>query len=151
MANAQDAGTYGGVGITSFEFDTYGLNGKLGYNLNKNFAIEGEGFVGFTKKTSRFGNSLISAKIDYSIAAYAVGKIPLSEQFEIFARGGYHNTGLSLENQLVSSDGDIDGFAVGGGAEYNLSNRNSIRLEYTYLDGSFANFDTVAVSFMHKF
>ncbi|HHL42181.1 MAG TPA: porin family protein [Hellea balneolensis] len=151
LSHAQDTGTYVGIGVTSFEFDTYGLNGKLGYNLSKNFAVESEGFVGLTKKTSNFGTSLLTSKVNYSIAAYAVAKIPLTEQFEIFARGGYHNTRLSVKNQLVGTKGDIDGFAVGGGAGYNLSEKNSIRLEYTYLDGSYANIDTVAISFMHKF
>ena len=152
IASAQDSGAYGGIGITTFEFDTYGINAKLGYDINKNFSVEGEGFLGVGGESGPYGNPpTTTSEIDYSVAAYAVVRLPLSEQFDIFARGGYHNTKLSLKSPIANVSGDIDGFALGGGLQYNLSDTSSIRADYTYLDGKFSDFDTVSISYVRRF
>jgi len=152
MAHAQDQGAYGSVGITSYEFDIYGANAKLGYNFNKYFGVEAEGILGLTGETKNFGVNQIEFKTDYTIAAFAIARLPLNEQLDLFARGGYHQTGVSLTTTgVLLLDGDFDGAAVGGGIQYNLSPKNGIRAEYTYLAGSFGNFDTVSIGYVHKF
>ena len=151
IAHAQDEGAYGVIGATTYEFDTFGLNAKLGYNFNKYFGVEADGILGLTSVTETFGTSKIEAKVDYTIAAFGVARLPVSEQVDIFARGGYHQTGLSLKALGTTTSGDIDGFAVGGGVQYNFSENSGIRAEYTYMDGGFSDFNAVSVGYVRKF
>ena len=151
MAHAQDEGAYGVIGATTYEFDTFGLNAKLGYNFNKYFGVEADGILGLTSDTTTIGANELKAKVDYTIAAFGVVRLPVNEQIDIFARGGYHQTGLSLKFLGTTTSGDIDGFAVGGGVQYNFSENSGIRAEYTYMDGGFSDFNAVSVGYVRKF
>ena len=153
---AQESGTYGAIGAATYDFDTYGVDLKLGHNFTENLGIEAQGIIGLTTDSILLSNATTSAtlrqKTDYTIGLFAVGRIPLSEQFELFARGGIHHTrsGFTINNVLMTDfSSDDTGVAVGGGLQYNFSDRNGIRLETTYLD----NFDSLAssISFVRKF
>jgi len=155
-AHAQESGAYGAVGGTTYEFETYGLDAKLGYNFIKNFGIEVQGVLGLTSDSTRLSASPESAtfttKVDYTIGAFAIGRLPLNEQFEVFARGGLHNTQISadINNALNTEFEDNDtSFAAGGGLQYNLDSKNALRAEYTYLNGSELN--VTSISFVRKF
>jgi len=151
-AHAQDNGAYVGIGAATYEFDTIGIDGKIGYNFNDYFGVEGQGILGLSSETETIGTDEITGKIDYTIGAFAVARLPLSEKLDVFARGGYHQTGISLEGLGQSVDGDVDGFAAGGGIQYNLDEKSGIRAEYTYLDSGVAfNLDTFSVSYVRKF
>ncbi len=155
-AHGQDSGSYGAIGVTSYELDTYGLDAKFGYNFNKYFGIEAQGVLGLTTNSSRLCSSpscaTIKEKVDHTIGAFAIARLPLNEEFEVFARGGIHNTKYSydinnLNNTMLEST--KTGVAAGGGLQYNLNSNNAIRAEYTYLDKS--NLDTVSVGYVRKF
>jgi len=155
-AQAQDSGTYGAIGAATYDFDTYGLDLKLGHNFTENLGIEAQGIIGLTTDSILLSNATTSAtlkqKTDYTIGLFAVGRLPLSEQFELFARGGVHHTryGFTINNALMTDfSSDDTGVAVGGGLQYNFSDRNAIRLETTYLDN--ADSQTSAISFVRKF
>ena len=151
VAQAQDTGAYVGIGATTYEFDTVGIDGKLGYNFNEYFGVEGQGILGVSSDTETIGTTEIKAKVDYTVGAFGVVRMPVAEQFEIFGRAGYHQTGVSLETNGVEIEGDVDGFAVGGGAQFNLDPMSGIRAEYTYLDGDGANLDTFSIGYVRKF
>ncbi|MCF6221264.1 MAG: porin family protein [Robiginitomaculum sp.] len=150
-ASAQESGAYGSVGITTYEFDTIGANAKLGYSFSEYFGVEGEGVLGFSGTTETIGENQIPFKTDYTIAAFAIARLPVSEQVDLFLRGGYHQTGVSLSAIGTLLDGDFDGGALGGGIQYNFSSKSGIRAEYTYLGGSFANFNAVSLGYVRKF
>ena len=150
-AQAQDTGAYVGIGAATYEFDTYGIDGKVGYNFNEYFGVEGQGILGLTSQTETVGTTEVKGKIDYTIGGFGVVRFPVSETFEIFGRGGYHNTGVSVETNGAEVSGDFDGFAAGGGVQFNLNELSGIRAEYTYLDGDGANLDTFSVSYVRKF
>jgi hypothetical protein len=48
-AQAQDSGAYGTIGVSSYDFDTYNVTGRLGYNFNQFFGVEGEGSLGVSR------------------------------------------------------------------------------------------------------
>ena len=155
-AHAQDSGTYGSIGAATYEFETYGLDAKLGYSFSKNFGAEVQGILGLTSDSTQLSSSPSSAtltqKVDYTLGVFAIARLPLSEQFELFARGGIHQTkyGFEINNALNSTvDSNLTGFAGGGGAQYNLDKRNALRLEHTFLDRT--DIHTTSVSYVRKF
>jgi len=155
-AIAQDGGSYGAIGAATYDFETYGVDIKLGHNFTENFGIEAQGIIGLTSDSTRLSNSETSAtlkqKTDYTIGVFAVGRVPLSEQFELFARAGVHNTkyGFTINNALNTDFSSNDtGVAGGIGLQYNLNEQSALRLETTYLDN--VDSQTSAISFVRKF
>ncbi|MCF6275112.1 MAG: porin family protein [Robiginitomaculum sp.] len=151
VAIAQDSSIYGSIGVTTYELDTLGANAKLGYSFNEYFGVEAEGIIGISGTTETIGVNQIEFKTDYTIAAFVIARLPVSEQVDLFLRGGYHQTGVSLSAIGTLLDGDFDGGALGGGIQYNFSSKSGIRAEYTYLGGSFANFNAVSLGYVRKF
>jgi len=143
-AAAQDSGTYVNLGVKTYEFDTYNILGRVGYNFSENFGIEGEGSFGV------IGNDDAGIDVDtrWDLGAYVIGRLPVSEQFDLFARAGYSTVNIDVEGL---GDIDADGFAVGGGIQYNLDDQNGLRLGYTYNDGDGLNADVIDLSYVRKF
>lgn len=145
-ASAQDSNTYGAIGVTSYDFDYYGLDGKVGYNFTENFGVEGQGVLGLTSKTE----AGVDVKVDYTIGAFATARMPLNDQFDVFVRAGYHSTSVSAEANGISASTTASGYALGGGAQFNLDATNGIRAEYTVLDDN-GGLDTFTVSYVRNF
>ena len=164
----KDSGAYVAIGASvyvtdpspTFNVDLFTADLKLGYNFNKNFGVEAQGSVGLN--TDSFDvlfneddpeTASLENRVDYSVAAFGVARLPLTEQFSVFARGGVHNTQVSRE--LITSDEVFDtsqtktGIAVGAGAQFNVDERNGIRADYTYLDGT--NGGTLSLGYVRKF
>ena len=97
----------------------------------------------------------VERKVDYSVAGFAVARWPVSDKFQLFARGGIHNTQVTVD--VVNDIGDITssinltetGFAVGAGTQFNFDKKNAIRADYTYLDGT--NGETLSLGYIRKF
>lgn len=164
----KDSGAYGAIGASAyvtdpsptFNVDLFTADLKLGYNFNKYFGVEAQGSLGLN--TDSFDVPINEAdpetaslrnKVDYSVAALGVARLPLTEQFSVYARGGVHNTQVSRE--LITSDEVFDtsrtktGIAVGAGAQFNFDEKNGIRADYTYLDGT--NGETLSLGYVRKF
>ena len=148
-AHAQDSGVYINAGVQTFEFDTYNIVGRVGYNFSKNFGVEGEGSFGVSGQSET--DEQIGADTDWSLGGYIVGRIPVSEQFELFSRLGYTAVRVELEAFGQSEGLTADGFAVGGGIQYNFSAQNGVRLGYTYNDGDGLEADVIDLSYVRKF
>lgn len=155
-AQAQDSGAYAGLGVISYDDDLAGIEAKLGYSFNKYFGVEAQGSIGTNRESETLDiasdSVTVGAKVDYSVAAFAVARLPLGKKFEIFARGGFHNSQTSVEIDDDSiSDFNVTetGLAVGGGVQYNFNTKNAIRYEYTYLDEVDGN--TYSLGYVRKF
>jgi len=135
-------GAYAGVGVSALSFDSYLLTGKAGYNLNEYFSFEGEGGFGISDENDNRDGFEIGAGVDYYLAGFARVQAPLTEQFDVFARGGYYFGQVdgdftdNINNISGNVSADIDGFAFGAGGQFNFGPDylNAIRLEYTNLD-----------------
>lgn len=155
----QDSGLYGAIGATTYDFENYGADAKLGYNFNKYLGVEAQGTLGLTDHGSPLCDrpecATATEKNEYTVGAFAVARIPLSEQFDIFARAGVHNTKYNVKiNNALRSDYDVKetGFAGGGGVQYKLDSKNAIRAEYTYLDYNEEGWaGTATVAYVRKF
>lgn len=129
-AQAQDSGVYLNLGAEAVEFDSTNLTGRLGYQFTENFSIEGQGSLGIADdEVDGF-----DVGVDNSLAAFVRGSVPLSDQFSLFARGGYHFTQFGVEGDGIDESLDIEGFAFGGGAEYMFDEMNGLRADVTFLD-----------------
>jgi len=155
-AQAQDSGVYVNLGGETLEFDSYALTGRLGYQFTENFSVEGQGGFG----VSDDGINGFDVGIENSFAAFARAAVPVSEQFNFFAKGGYHFTRFSVEGNGIDDFLDVDGFAYGGGVEYLFDRKNGLRADITFLDSDDDNIngvdfsgtaETYAITYVRKF
>lgn len=143
------------------------INGRLGYRLNQYIAIEGD--AGFGIGGDDFQRSIpvdvdplgvvnVDADADLDVENYfgifARGILPVSDQFDIFIRGGYGTAKAEASaiattavlpgfSANVSDSQTTDGFAYGIGAEYHVNERHGIRADFSAI-GSEAQFISVA-------
>jgi len=98
--------------------------------------------------------------VDNSYSAFIRGSLPISEQFSLFAKGGYHFTQFGVDGQGLDESLDLEGFAFGGGVEYMLDNVNGLRADVTFLDSNDDNItgtdlsgtaETYAITYVRKF
>lgn len=154
-ASAQDTGAYVAVGVDAIEFDAYSIAAKVGYNFTDYFGVEGQGSFGIIDDSV----DGVDIGIDTSFGAFGVLRLPTSENFDLFARAGYHFTEISGSDGGISVGIDTDGFALGAGGTYWWDAVNGIRVEYTYFDLGFdddisdesTSADVFTVSYTRKF
>lgn len=165
LAQAQfggDGQAYVNVGIDAVEFDAYALSGKVGYNINEYFGVEGQagfGIIDDSFDDEEFGIEA-DAGVSYLVGIFGTLRTPVADSAELFARAGYHFTGISVEIDDgfddFSDTVDFDGFAIGVGGQYFFgpAQLNGVRAEYTYLDidnaGS-ADGDLFSLSYVRRF
>lgn len=148
------------------------ITGRIGYRLNKFVAIEGDGGFGLGgdnfQRTipvtiNNVGTGNVSADADLDVKNYigifARGILPVSDQFDIFIRGGY-GTATAEVSALVTTDilpgfaanvsdsQSTNDFAYGIGAEFHITERHGIRADFSAI-GSEAQF--VSVAYAMKF
>lgn len=152
-AQAGEGQGYGNLGVIMYDIDAgaFGIVARGGYDISQNFAIEAEGSLGVIKDKETIGTVEVKTGVDFSAGAFAVAKAPISENMEIFARGGYYFANAEARSGSVAADVDLDGLAFGGGLQLNMKNNNGIRFEYTRYDEDGGGFDSVAVSYVKKF
>lgn len=147
-------GTLGGV-LYDTDVDMAGIQGRLGFQSSKYFGAEAEGSIGLISHKERLGTADLKSNIDYSLAAFVRGVVPVSQRLNIFSRAGYHVTGIdaSLSNSTttINDSGSFDGFAYGGGVEYALNPRDAIRFDYTRYDLGPVDAESLAMSYARKF
>ncbi len=155
-AQAQDSGVYGNIGAEAVEFDSYNVVARLGYQISENFSVEGQGSFGVIDDDV----DGFDVGVDNSFAAFVRGSLPVSDQFSLFAKGGYHFTKFGVDGNGFDESLDIDGFAFGGGVEYMFDAENGLRADVTFLDSDDDIIDgvdfsgtaeTYAITYVRKF
>lgn len=145
-AMAQDISWYGSVGYSVLDDDTFNfgaIDGRIG-GRTQHFGLELDGAVG-VKDDSVLG---VDVELNHTVAVYAVGFLPVSDNFELIGRIGLGNT----EVEAAGVDADDDSFNVGIGGQWSWNENNAIRGDYTYMDfdnGGDANQFTL--SYVRKF
>jgi hypothetical protein len=139
-ANAQAANVYVNGGYTYLDTETIGeigaLTGRVGVGFGQHFAVEGE---------ASFGIDDDGVELDNQLGLFAVGKIPVSSAFTVFARAG-------VSRIETSPGGDDDGFAFGVGGEFNLTEKDGIRGDWTRHDYDNAGeADAFNISYVRRF
>jgi outer membrane immunogenic protein len=157
MAQTQDAPRgYGNLGYTHLEGDnatTGAVTGRLGVNLNRYLAVETEASVGVKEDDFTIAGVDGSVKQEWEAAGYVVGKVPVTDRLELFARGGYGHTELKSEIGGIRSDIGGDSWNYGAGAQYSLDDANGIRADWTRRDyrENAGEADAYSVSYVRRF
>jgi len=148
-------GTLGGV-LYDTDIDSYGIEGRIGYNSGRILGAEVEGSFGIIDDTRTITAVDLETGVDYNIAAFALARLPISQRLSLHARGGYDFRRLSASGTDVTGvtqelDLNLDGFAYGFGGEYAISPRNGLRLDFTRYDNEFGATESVSASYVRKF
>ena len=122
-AAAQQA--HGSLGVIVDEgFDDLGAVGRVGYDFNANFGVEGE--------LNYFSTDVVGVDVDvFAYIAFAKAQTNVNERVSVFARLGYG--GITADPDGFESETE-DAFAYGVGAEYAVAPNGAIRADYTRYD-----------------
>ncbi len=143
VAQAQAYGTVGYAGVDAEGANLGALQGRLGYKFTPMFGVEGEAAFGISDDTV----SGVDVEMKHEVGVFGVVTAPISPSFDLFARAGY--TGASFDTTL--GDLDTDGFAYGVGGQYNVTEKDGIRLDWTRHDHDDAEADVWSVGYSRKF
>lgn len=154
-ASARAADLYGMVGYAHFDQDLRdtqlgAIQGRFGAKFTPHIGVEGEAALGVSgdKWNAQYlpaGMYLRSATdLNYQVAVYAVGYLPVSPKAELLARVGYGRTELERDwsahdlngpqQATVTTHSDSWNYGVGG--QYYFDGKNGVRLDYTRHDAS---------------
>ena len=147
---------YGSLGYTHMEGDaaqTGAVSGRLGVDLNRYLAVETEVGVGVKNKDITVAGVDGQIKHEWDAAGYVVGKYPIGDKLELFARGGYGHTELKQEIAGQTADVGGDHWSYGAGATYNLDGANGVRADWTRrdFDGDSNELDSYTLSYVRRF
>ena len=141
---------YQAVDTDEVTFDTLTL--RAGYDVNPYLGFEGDLLVGLGDEDVTFAGDVFETSLDYGLGGYVKGQLPISEQFSLFARGGYTYAEVEGSAFGVTASDDVDGWAYGVGAEWAFAGPNAVRADYTrydFEDGGEA--DGFGVSYVRRF
>lgn len=129
-------GPYVNVGGTWFnaeegDVDVTGVTGRFGYRFTPNFGLEGEASFGIDGDTADFLGTPVDVDLDDQFGVYAVGFLPISNNFELLGRVGYATIDAQGTFGGFSAGVDDDGLAAGIGAQWAFTRNFGIRGEYT--------------------
>ena len=147
---------YGSLGYTNLEGDnatTGAVTGRLGVNLNRYLAVETEASVGVKHDDFTVAGVDGEIKQEWDAAGYVVGKVPVSDKLELFARGGYGHTELKQKFPGANTDVGGDSWNYGAGANYFVDGVNGVRADWTrrdYRDDA-GKADAYSVSYIRRF
>lgn len=152
----QSPSYYGTLGYSQLDHsdgDLGAITGRVGAKFNPYLGVEGEASIGV--KDDDFTFAGVDGKIehDYDAAAYLVGTLPVTPNFELFARGGYGTT--KIKTELAGFDGEVDGesWNYGAGANYYLDGQNGLRADWTRRDfrDDAGEADVYSLSYVRRF
>lgn len=144
ISQAQEAyGTIGYAGVDADGANLGAIQGRLGYKFNPYVGVEGEAAFGVADDTT----SGVDVKLKSEFGAFVVGYAPVTPKIDLFARAGY--TSASFDTSLGDVDGD--GGAWGVGAQYHVTDKDGIRLDWTRHDYDGADADVWSLSYSRKF
>ena len=118
-------------GACQYEDVTYGMMVRLGYDFNQYIGIEARFISTFWGADDLGGQELQHAGL------FVKPMAPISENFNVYGLLGYGWTETSTDGNKNLVTVDKDGFSVGLGLEYDLSNKEADREENAYYENGF--------------
>jgi outer membrane immunogenic protein len=141
-------GLYGGLGYALHDYgktDLGTVQGRLGWRLNGNFALEGEAGAGVNGDSANAAGVHTRSKITRQGAVYGVGLVPVSPKLDLFGRVGYGATQVKSHvdaaGVTASSKDTIKSWNFGAGGQYNFDHANGLRADYTRQEASNGDHD----------
>lgn len=159
-ADDKHSGIYLGAGVgevtnkvAGFEADGVAIKFFGGYAFNQYFALEAAYIDAGTLKDTVDGLD-VSVDNDGFVVA-ALGKLPLTDAFSLFAKLGY----TFYDQKVIARRGDVsvsekssgDDLLYGVGANLRLGRRLELRAEYEVVDVKDADFNLFSASAVFRF
>lgn len=147
-------GTLGYSQLDQSDGDLGAVTGRFGAKFNPNLAVEAEGSFGVKDDDFTVLGVEGSVEHEYDAAAYVVGILPINDQFELFARGGYGTTKIKAELAGVERESDGESWNYGAGANFYFDQQNGIRGDWTrrdFTDSDAGEVDVYSVSYVRRF
>lgn len=153
-ANAAEATSkvyvQGGASVVRVEDENFAvLNATAGYNFNRYVAVEGEAAFGVKDKKI----DGIKAKVDYTLGAYVVGSLPVSQNVDLIGRVGAVKGQIKAKvSNNVSASFDDSALAYGVGVRYFPNGGlNGVRADLTKYDFDDVEVKALQVSYVRRF
>ena len=147
----------GSIGYTQLEADGVELGaitGRLNAKVSRFIGFEGEASVGVKDEDVSFGGLDGTLEHEYDAAAYVVGTLPISPNFEVFGRVGYGTTSIKTDVAGFSASEDGESVNYGAGANYFFDGRNGVRADWTrrdFQEDDGGELDTYGLSYVRRF
>lgn len=147
----------GSIGYTQLDADDGDLGaitGRIGGKFSQYFGVEGEASIGVKDEDITIAGVSGKLEHDYDAAAYLVGSVPVSANFDVFARVGYGTTSIKADVAGVTAQEDGESVNYGAGANYFFDGRNGVRADWTrrdFTDDNGGKVDTYGLSYVRRF
>ena len=147
---------YGSVGYGQFNDDIGDMGtvtGRVGARFTPYLGAEAETSFGIKDDDASFGGVDGTIRHRYDVAAYAVGTVPVAENWSLFGRVGYGVTELQAEANGVQSSDHQTSVNYGAGVNYDFDAQNGVRADFTrrdYTDDA-GKADVYSVSYVRRF
>ena len=125
------SGGYSNLSADGADASLDAVTGRVGARFNPYFGAEGELSIGVGDEEVTPG---VDVSLSHDAAIYAVGALPLAENFEVFGRVGYGTTELEVSGGGLTLAEDGDSWNYGVGANYFFDGVNGVRADYTRRD-----------------
>lgn len=153
--NFDDARGYGTLGYNYVDKAKTGtIQGRLGIDLSRYLAVEAEYGLGVQGHDREILGQTARLEEPWEGAGYVVAKLPIGDSFKVHARGGYGHTEFRETYNGSTSDVGGDHWAYGVGGEYQWSDNNGIRADWTrrqFKGSARDNLNTYGVSYVRHF
>jgi outer membrane immunogenic protein len=146
MRTTVDADVFG-----SLDLDTLGL--VAGYQINRHVGIEGQFAFGVGDDTLAFQTEIgvvpMKVEIENYWSASFVGRLPLTDTIDLWAKGGYGSAKFKVSAFGFSESDTDSGFAWGLGAQMHFD-RFMTRLGYERPTGD-SDTDAFSLTLLYRF
>jgi len=142
-----------GYGMRKHGDQLESVTGRLGLRFGRFVGIEGEGAFGVDDKKGTVGGLPYKSELNRSVAAYAVGYVPITNRLDVFGRVGLGNTKLTGTLGETSITKQRDSVNYGGGAQFFFTGHDGLRADFTresYRNGP-GHANVWGVSYVRKF
>jgi hypothetical protein len=117
------------------------------------FGVEGELSGGVGSDTVNVAGTNVKVKLHDQAAIYGVGKIPMGDNLDLFARVGYGTTKVTGQAFGTGVSGSEESWNYGVGADWYLDGKNGVRADYTRenFKNSVGDADVWSLAYVRRF
>ncbi|WP_333607981.1 porin family protein [Arsukibacterium sp.] len=113
------------------------LSGLVGYQFNRNFALEARLGTGVSDKTFSEDGYRESISVAHQAAVLAKGIVPINDVFSLYGVAGFGSVKYNFKESgngfSYSENETVDGLTAGVGAAFNMGSQWALTLEYLQL------------------
>ena len=154
ISSPQVSGSVGYTVLDGDDADLGAITGRVTAKVSPYFGVEGEASFGVKDDDVTVGAVTGDLSHEYDAAAYVVGTLPISPNFELFGRVGYGTTQIKADVAGFSATEDGESVNYGAGANYFFDAQNGIRADWTrrdFTDDNGGELDTYGLSYVRRF